>query len=255
MSNILRVNIKSFSPNKTLNLFNSARNVRAIRKVFRSKLPKYKRDLKDLPQLTQLLNITSKYDTDMRLEKLKVYKSYFPQKTSTILLEAMLNPHNDVDALLRIIDDNLQTMTSFYLALSFEVLDDMVRLESCHPSTVAVSNEFKNLCSRTLYRIRFFECDDVLKVLKCLASLQVPEDFLVTQAALQMARHWINDFDAKELETLSTVLSEIDNKKEDSTRILPAIMQSIPKLIQKLVDNDRIASENTLKLVANSDLQ
>lgn len=146
----------------------------------------------------------------LRKEKLEVYKQYLPDRSNTNLLEALLHPeNNDFDKLLRIIDHNLVTMNSFYVGVSFEVLNDSVELDLCHPSTIAASPEFKHLCEKSLYKLRFFESDELLKVIKCLVNVGVPKDTLIVQGTLQMIRHLINDFEVQELQALSATLEKM----------------------------------------------
>lgn len=140
----------------------------------------------------------------LRTQKLDVYKSFMPKNCDTTLIESLFNPNiTNVDQLLRLIDDNLDTMTSFYIAVSFEVLDDHMRSKFCDPCTVVVSPEFKRLCTKALYKMRYFESDEVIKVIKCLSTAKIPEDSLIGQAALKMARCLINDFEPQELKLLS----------------------------------------------------
>lgn len=202
-------------PANPARIFLSQRGIRARQIIFRHKIPRYKKDLKNLPELTKLLvkpdNPQHIEDAiGLRRQKLAVYKEYLPEKFNTNLIESLFHPDNDIDRLLRLIDEHLFTMTSFYLATSFEAIDDMMRANLCDPSTVRVSPEFEKLCTRTLYKIRFFEADEILKLVKCLSTLRAPENTLIVQAALQMARHLVNDFNGDELDTLTEALEHIE---------------------------------------------
>lgn len=196
------------SINIVQNQVQSKRGLRGVQKVFREKLPQYQVNLRDLPPLNENLLNTEQCKSieevrERRIQKLATYNAYIPVKTSKILLEALLNPDlNDIDQLLRLIDENLPTMTSFYLGLSFEVLNDMMRDKLCDHNTIAVSPEFKRLCTRTLYKLRYFEADEVLKLMVCLSNVQISEKTLIFQAGLKMARELINDFDPEELEIM-----------------------------------------------------
>lgn len=223
------------------------RGARSVTRIFRTKLPKYKVNTSQVPPLTKLLtsndeDLKKLGFLEMRREKLEVYKKYIPESSNINLLEALFDKVTVIDELLNIISENLETMTSFYLASSFEALDDMMRAELCHPGTVAVAPEFKHLCKRTLYKIRFFEADEVLKLLKCLSTMKVTEDILLVQAALQMARNLINDFNLDELETLSNSLEKIELVENSKKSLLLAMKVIIPIAKQKQLDGKQFTS-------------
>ena len=153
-----------------------------------------------------------------------------PTNSKPVLLEALLNPENDVDKLLRIIDQNLETMTSFYLGVSFEALDDVIRYNNCDPTTVAVSPEFERLCAKTLIKVRFFEAEEVLKLIMCLSHLRLSENLLICQAALQMARHLINDFNRDESDTLVSCLDKFQIEDRDKS-FIPALKEASQRLL------------------------
>lgn len=186
----------------------------AVHVMRRETLPRVKNNLKNLPRLTELLTSPPELRTledaiKLRQSKLEVYKAYMPLDSNTVLIESLFNrQNNDLDELLRIIDNNLDSMTSFYLAVSFEVIDDFIRAQLGDPLTVAVSPEFRRLIVKTLYKLRYFEADEVLKLIKCLSSVEVPKDCLIMQGALKMARCLINDFDQNELIALADVTKD-----------------------------------------------
>ena len=216
------------------------RNIRGVRRMFRQELPQYKTDLANLPPLTQLLTLNEDTNSnlessqllkslnELRVKKLDTYKFYLPIDQKPVLLEALLNTNNDIDRLLRIIDENLETMTSFYVAVSFEALDDMMRYHQCDIGTVIVSPELKRLCKRALYKIRFFEADEILKLIKCISTMDLPEESLLSQSAFQMARHLINDFNLDELETLSVCLDKFKISDTSRKSLLLALNDAIP---------------------------
>jgi len=235
----------------------SRRGVRSQRLMFRTKLPKYKVNLKTLPPLTGHLTDQSKLTDhktaiELRLSKLEIYKEYLPVNSNTNLIEALFHPDNDIDRLLKIIDENLPTMTSFYVALCFETIDDMLRAGLCETSTVAVAPEFRRLCDRSLLKMRFFEADEVLKLVKCLSIMEVPEDTLLVQAVFQMARELINDFTIKELGALSHSLEMFHPIIESNKSLLKVLKAAIKiarknqieaKLLQETespIDSDRV---------------
>ena len=47
---------------------------------------------------------------------------------------------------------------------------------------MAVALEFKQLCDRSLLKMRFFEADEVLMLVICLSMIDLPEDTLLVQA-------------------------------------------------------------------------
>lgn len=213
--------------------------------TFRTKLPQYKKILGDLPPLTGPLTNREPIEdpAKLRTEKLDTYLSYVPVGSNTNLLEAIFKA-DDVDKLLRIIDENLVTMTSFYLGLSFEALDDMMRANLCDPATVAVAPEFRHLCSKTIYKLRFFESDEVLKLLKCTATLRVPEDRLIVQALLEMARNHINDFTIKELKTLEESLQEFEPIRKGRESLLLVLKDAIPLAIERQIEENQYADDD-----------
>lgn len=213
------------------------RGVKKVTKITREKLPKYRNDLSKLPPLTKLLvkDIDKSAEriataSKLRQEKLDIYKHYMPDRIDTNLIEALFaTDNNDIDKLLRVIDINLVTMNSFYVGVCFEVISDMIDLGLCESSTVAAAPEFKRLCEKTLFRLRFFESDDLLKLIKCLSKVGVTGDALIVQGALQMTRHLINDFEIEELEALETTLSRFEcSDMNDKRSLLSAIRKAIP---------------------------
>lgn len=217
----------------------SSREIKSMKKIFRQRLPKYKVKLDQLPSLTKLLthqqtdnNIKLESLDELRLAKLNTYKQYLPINSKPILLEALFSPKNDIHDLLTIIDANLDTMTSFYIGLSFEALDDMMRSGQCDKSTVTVSPELKRLCTKAMYKVRFFEADELLKLLKCLSTLGMPEDTILVQAALQMTRHLINDFNLDELDALAECLETFKITDNSNKSLLLVLKKAIP-LVQK----------------------
>lgn len=215
------------------------RGLKAVKIINRKALPKYKRDLNDLPPLTKYLTIGEARDVDQEQaltlkdlweKKLATYKSYLPMTHSTkpILLEAMFNPSNDIDNLLRIIQDNLETMTSFYVANAFEVLDDQIQYNDQYRHVIIVAPEFRSLCGKALFKMRFFEADEILKIVKCLATLQLPEETLIVQSTLQMVRHLINDFDYNELVTLRLSLESFRISNNSKKNLLVTLKEAIP---------------------------
>lgn len=209
--------------------------------VMREKLPRYKKDTYNLPPLTDLMtkqldNIQLNEAIELRTKKLNTYKEYLPSGTNVNYLEALFNENsNDIDQVLKIIDENLITLNSFHVAISFEVLSDLMEANLCDPMTIIVSPEFKRLCQRTIYKIRFFECDEVLKLLKCLSNLNTPEDTLLVQAGLQMARHHINDFNYDELVLLSRVLESFKEIIEPSKSLLVMLKKIAPRARERQI--------------------
>lgn len=235
------------------------RGARAVRKTIRTEVPRYQRNLRDLPPLTELLsdpNIASKQSlNDIRRKKLETYLEYFPTNDrKTSLIEALFSPHNDFDQLLRIIDENLPTMTSFYIGLSYEVIDDMMAAKQCDPLTIAVAPEFQRLCERALLKIRHLEADETLKLLKCLSAVGVPEDALIVQATLQMTRHLINDYNIDELATLDTVLQRFKPVMEAKTSLLIAIRRAIPLARRNLIAEKMFTTQEQLESGSTHDV-
>lgn len=243
VSNILRPNL--------LFLRFSRRNIKAIKRIPRTELPRYKINLRNLPPLTELL--TNPGDiTDInvairiRVEKLNIYKKYLPVGSNTNLIEALFSPENDIDKLLRIVDDNLETMSSFYIGLSFEVLSDMVEGQLCDPDTILFSPEFKKLCKKTLYKLRFFEADELLKLIKCLSYLDIPENTLLVQASFNMTRHLINDFSEPELQALSVSLEKFKPIEDEKIGLLNALKSIIPAAKNRLLEEKRSSLAESL---------
>lgn len=213
-------------------------------KNLRQKLPQYKRILGDLPPLTGLLTSQKVIEdaAKLRSEKLDIYLSYVPVGSNTNLLEAIFKADN-VDNLLSVIDANLITMTSFYIGISFEALDDIMRANLCDKATVAVAPEFRRLCSKAIYKMRFLEADEVLKLLKCLSTLKVPENMLIVQATLQMARNHINEFTIKELETLENAIDQFDLIYKGRESLLLALKEAIPLAIDRQIEEKQFSEE------------
>lgn len=236
ITGLLKSSLALSAANSAISLI-SRRGVRGVPKIFRTELPKYKVKMNKLPVLTDLLTqpeapTSFEEEKNLRQDKLLVYKNYLPASSNTILLEALFHPDNHVDRLLEIIDDNLETMSSFYIGVAFEALDDMMRANPGIILTVSVSPEFKRLCTKALYKMRFLEADEVLKLIKCFSTLKIPENTLLVQAALQMARHLINDFNRDELESLHMSLEEFEPIGDESKSLLISLKNVIP-LVQK----------------------
>uniref|UniRef100_A0A6G1SP91 Uncharacterized protein n=1 Tax=Aceria tosichella TaxID=561515 RepID=A0A6G1SP91_9ACAR len=205
------------------------RNIRGVRKVIRQTLPRYRNSLMNLRNWDEMTGVVGQEDTSLNKlwsDRLEFYKLYMPPKQTHTLLEALFNPNNNIDQLLRIIDENLPTMNSFYLATSFEALNDMMQLRACDIDTVIVSPELKNLCKRTLVKLRFFEADEVLKLIKCLSTMRMPEETFIAQSAMQMARHLLNDFNASELLAMKESLENLQASDISQKSLLAAMKQA-----------------------------
>lgn len=219
----------------------SRRSIGGRRRLIRTRLPKYKKNLGSLPPLTELLTRPDEHThlngpIKLRLEKLSVYKQFLPIGSNTNLIEALFNPDNDIDRLLNIISDNLETMNSFYVGVSFEVLDDMVRAQLCDPATIIVAPEFRKLCEKALYKIRYFEADEVIKLIKCSSSLGLPENTLLVRAGLEMARHLINDFNLDELDALYMSLDTFRPIESKDKSLLLVLKAAIPHAQNRQLD-------------------
>lgn len=221
------------------------RGIKGEQKIFRQSLPKYKKILSDLPPLTGLLTNQDAIENAARLrdEKLNVYMNYVPVNSNTNLLEGIFKA-DDIDKLLRIIDENLASMTSFYIGVSFEALDDMMRANLCDRATVAVAPEFRRLCSKAIYKMRFLEADEVLKLLKCLSTLKMPENVLLVQAVLQMARNHINEFTIKELKTLQDALEQFNLINNGKESLLLALMDAIPLAMERQIEEKQFSEDD-----------
>ena len=181
--------------------FKQSSRYKSLVPIVRRALPKYKKDLRDLPPLTKFLvhdrrtenstNCDNQEPTsleDLWAKKLEILRAYLPIDSKPVLLEALFKPTDDVGSSLTIIGDNLPSMTSFYIATCFEILHDHVLYHDHKRHTILVSPEFRSLCHRSLFKMRYFEADEVLKVMKCLSILRLPEHSLIVQSALQMAQ-------------------------------------------------------------------
>lgn len=213
------------------------RGIRSYQRIKRTVLPQYKRTLNELPQSDYLDNNDGIDNlADLWSKKLNAYKIYLPMTyvPKPVLLEAMYDSNNDIEASLRIIQDNLTTMTSFYIGNSFEVLHDQVLYNEEYKCTVLSAPEFRALCGKALYKMRFLEADELLKVSKCLSILGIQEDTLIVQSTLQMIRHSINDFSYNELKDLEYHLEKFDDLRKTHTSLLAILKESIPLAQRKL---------------------
>lgn len=219
--------------------------IKGTTRIIRSQIPRYRKNLAQLPPLTKLLTSQEKPPSleVLRQQKLSIYKSFIPDNQKVPLLEAIFNPSNDLVTLLQIIDANLETMTSFYVGVSFEALYDAMQENPDKIATVLVSPEFKRLCVRALYKARHFESDETLKVLKCVSTMGLPEDTLIVQATLQMTRNLINDYNADELNTLMKALDRLKLKSNhDGKSLALALKKAIPLAKERLFDMKHLAN-------------
>lgn len=214
-------------------------------------MPKYQNSLSRLEPLSDIL-IDGRIDSleENCRRKLELYKQYLPPNHNTVLLEALLGA-KDIDTLLMVIDENLESMNSFLLAVSLEALTDQVRLASASPETILVSPEFKRLSTVLLYKMRYFETDEVLKLLNCLNVLNVPGKKLISQCAFQMTRYLINSFNMKELRHLNELLSKFDN----DTNLVSAIRKALPIAYKRQINEKMFVGKDDISRLSLNEIE
>lgn len=152
-----------------------------------------------------------------------------PSKDADILTEQLERAKN-VEKLLDLVGQHHRVMNNAQVLTAFTCLHDVIRQ---HPKQVDYKSltshlGFRELCNRALKRMRFYETQELLSLLKLSTFFQIPANTALVQAIGQMLKHSINSLTLSELMFLDMLL----HWQKSSSSITDALKMAIPLVFQ-----------------------
>lgn len=152
-----------------------------------------------------------------------------PTKDADILTE-QLQRAKTTDRVLELVGQHHRVMNNAQVLTAFTCLHDVIRQ---HPErldfkTLTSHPGFRELCNRALKRMRFYETDDVLSMLRLTTFFQIPANTALVQAMGQMLKHNINSLTLPQLMFLDAHL----RLQKSSSSIIDALKIAVPLVFQ-----------------------
>ncbi|KAL3234177.1 hypothetical protein MRX96_022695 [Rhipicephalus microplus] len=150
-------------------------------------------------------------------------------KDADILTEQLQRARN-VDRLLDLVGQHHRVMNNAQVLTAFTCLHDVIKQQPKQADYKSLTSHpgFRELCNRALKRMRFYETQEVLLLLKFSALFQIPASTALVQAMGQMLKHSINSLSLSELIFLDMLLQW----QKSSSSITDALKIAIPLVFQ-----------------------
>ncbi|KAL1426377.1 hypothetical protein MTO96_003386 [Rhipicephalus appendiculatus] len=151
------------------------------------------------------------------------------RKDADILTEQLQRAKN-VDRLLDLVGQHHRVMNNAQVLTAFTCLHDVIKQQPKQADFKSLTSHpgFRELCNRALKRMRFYETQDVLSLLKFSTLFQIPANTALVQAIGQMLKHSINSLTLSELIFLDMLLQW----QKSSSSITDALKIAIPLVFQ-----------------------
>jgi len=136
-------------------------------------------------------------------------KRNIPEGDYDILTEAIIKS-TTIEEMLELISLHHSVMNNRHLSEAFESLHDIIRMSNIYNEEciqMLSSPQYKQLCNRAMKRIRYFQPQEILTILKSLLFIKVSPKTMIIQSLLQMARQLINDFSLEQIIFLDFLLN------------------------------------------------
>ncbi|XP_055354636.1 uncharacterized protein LOC129600214 [Paramacrobiotus metropolitanus] len=175
---------------------------------------------------------------------------------ATDLLLERIQKERDLEGMLRVVERHYRIMNQNHLraVVSFIVAELHVNgLDEERRQTMHADPRFQMLLTRLLRSHRFFNCHDVLEVLKMLSYAQVPANSRVQQFYLNLLRGYINELSFGALLYTGQLLQRYP---DDNNKLVEALRAAMPVAFElrlaRELDADSIAEiSRALAFVAN----
>lgn len=150
-------------------------------------------------------------------------------KDADILTEQLQRAKN-VDRLLDLVGQHHRVMNNAQVLTAFTCLHDVIKQQPKQADYKSLTSHpgFRELCNRALKRMRFYETQEVLSLLKFSTLFQIPASTALVQAMGQMLKHSINSLSLSELIFLDMLLQW----QKSSSSITDALKIAIPLVFQ-----------------------
>lgn len=155
-----------------------------------------------------------------------------PAKDADILTE-QLQRSKTTDRVLDLVEQHHRVMNNAQVLTAFTCLHDFIRQQPDHMDIKSLTSHqgFRELCNRALKRLRFYERDEVLYLLKLTTFFQIPASTALVQAIGQMLKHSINSLTFSQLIFLDLLLQW----QKSSSSIMDALKIAVPLVFQAQV--------------------
>lgn len=152
-----------------------------------------------------------------------------PTKDADILTE-QLQRAKTTDRVLELVGQHHRVMNNAQVLTAFTCLHDVIRQHPERLDFKALTSHpgFRELCNRALKRMRFYETDDVLSMLRLTTFFQIPANTALVQAIGQMLKHNINTLTLPQLIFLDVHL----RSQKSSSSIIDALKIAVPLVFQ-----------------------
>ncbi|XP_065284955.1 FAST kinase domain-containing protein 2, mitochondrial-like isoform X2 [Dermacentor albipictus] len=152
-----------------------------------------------------------------------------PSKDADILAEQLQRAKN-VDRILELVVQHHRVMNNAQVLTAFTCLHDSIRQQPEQVDFKSLTSHpgFRELCNRALKRMRYYEAQEVLSLLKLCTLLQIPTNTALVQAIGQMLKHSINSLTLSELIFVDMLLQW----QKSSSSITDALKIAIPLVFQ-----------------------
>lgn len=144
------------------------------------------------------------------------------------ILSVELQKAKTVDKVFDIIAQHHTVMNNSQILTAFSSLSDMSRQGPEDMEQLTEHASFRELCNRALKRMRFYNTEDVLTLLKITTQLKIPSNTVLVQAICQMLRHTINSLSLQNLIFLDLMLS----RQKGKSSLTEALMMAVPLVFQ-----------------------
>lgn len=152
-----------------------------------------------------------------------------PTKDADILTE-QLQRAKTTDRVLELVGQHHRVMNNAQVLTAFTCLHDVIRQHPERLDFKALTSHlgFRELCNRALKRMRFYETEDVLSMLRLTTFFQIPANTALVQAIGQMLKHNINTLTLSQLIFLDVHL----RSQKSSSSIIDALKIAVPLVFQ-----------------------
>jgi hypothetical protein len=136
-------------------------------------------------------------------------KRNIPEGDYDILTEAIIKS-TTIEEMLELISLHHSVMNNRHLSEAFESFHDIIRMSNRYNEEsiqMFSSPQYKLLCNRAMKRMRYFQPQEILTILKSLLFIKVSPKTMIIQSLLQMARQLINDFSLEQIIFLDFLLN------------------------------------------------
>lgn len=165
--------------------------------------------------------------------KLKISLGPSASTKDADILTEQLQRSKTTDRVLELVEQHHRVMNNAQVLTAFTCLHDSIRQQPDHVDIKSLTSlqGFRELCNRALKRMRFYEKDEVLYLLKLTTFFQIPASTALVQAIGQMLKHSLNTLTFSQLIFLDMLLQW----QKSRSSITDALKIAVPLVFQAQV--------------------